>query len=166
MALGEPVLIIKNNHNGEEMLRYEGVIVEKGTSEIVLEARFERDDRDLGYAVFRRGDRFVERFYSDRWYNVFEIHDVDDDRLKGWYCNFTRPAIFSDGRVEADDLALDLWVYPDGRQLVLDRDEFETLPLVQSERAAVLAALAALDELAARLPDQPLTPPAARPPTR
>lgn len=149
MPSREPVLIIKNNHDGKEMLRYEGVILKRDESEVLLEARFERDDIDLGYTVFRRGDRFVERFYRDRWYNIFEIHDVDDDHIKGWYCNFTRPARFGDGRIEADDLALDLWVTPDGRKLVLDRDEFDALDIGEGERSAVLAGL---EELQERLP--------------
>ena len=148
MPSGEPVLVIKNNPQGKEMLRYEGVVLERSGSETRLEAIFQRDDINLEYTVFRRGDRFVEWFYSDRWYNVFEIHDVDDDHLKGWYCNFTRPAHFEDGRIAADDLALDLWVYPDGRALVLDRDEFEALALTEEERSAVLEAL---EELKARL---------------
>ena len=151
MAAREPVLIIKNNHLGKEMLRYEGVILDHQPTVIMLEAIFQRDDIDLGYTVFRRGDRFVEWFYADRWYNVFEIHDVDDDHLKGWYCNFTRPAHLAESKVEADDLALDLWVFPDGRQLVLDQDEFDALPLSAFERATVLASL---DELKARLPEE------------
>ena len=150
MPSRKPVLIIKNNHDGKEMLRYKGIILKRAGNEILLEAIFERDDIDLGYAVFRRGDRFVERFYSDRWYNIFEIHDVDDDRVKGWYCNFTRPAHFTDGQIEADDLALDLWAYPDGRKLVLDRDEFDALEISEDERAAVLDGLEELQELIGR----------------
>src|SRR5690349_13550539 len=108
MPSREPVLVIKNNHLGKEMLRYDGVILKRNDSGILLEAIFDRDDLDLGYTVFRRGDRFVEWFYSDRWYNIFEIHNAEDDQIKGWYCNFTRPAKFGDTRIEADDLALDL----------------------------------------------------------
>jgi hypothetical protein len=147
MSQREPVLVIKNNHAGEEVFRYDGVILRRGPTQIILEATFNRDTVDLGYIIFRRGDRFVERFYSDRWYNIFEIHDVDDDHLKGWYCNFTRPAIFDDGRIEADDLALDLWVYPDRRKLVLDREEFDGLPISGEERQSVLAALEELKRL-------------------
>ena len=99
---------------------------------------------DLGYTVFRRGDRFVEWFYTDRWYNVFEIHDCDDDHIKGWYCNFTRPAGLTDGRVEADDLALDLWVGQDHNKQVLDRDEFDQLPITDHERREVELALETL----------------------
>jgi hypothetical protein len=144
MKAPTPLSIIKNDHTGREVWRYEGVLLERHPNRVVLEARFNRDDMYLDYVVFRRGDRFVEQFYSDRWYNIFEIHDVSDDHVKGWYCNFARPARFADGVIESDDLALDLWVYPDGRHLTLDRDEFDALPITSEERRAVLAAL---DEL-------------------
>jgi len=144
MQASTPLTIIKNDFAGREVWRYEGVLLERHPDRIVLEARFNRDDIDLEYVVFRRGDRFIEQFYTNRWYNVFEIHDVSDDHIKGWYCNFTRPARFSDGVVAADDLALDLWVYPDGRLLTLDRAEFDALPITRADRRAVLAALAEL----------------------
>ncbi len=149
----DPITVIKADHAGREVWRYEGVVLERGEHHIRLEAPFNRDDMDLGYVVFRRGDRFVETFYSDRWYNIFEIHDVDSDAIKGWYCNCTRPARITKDRVVSEDLALDLWVGPDGRQQVLDRDEFDALDLNASERAHVLAAL---DEL--RLAMQKLHP--------
>jgi len=138
------ITVIKNDHAGREILRYEGVVLERHPDHVVVEARFNRDDMDLGYVVFRRGDRFVERFYADRWYNIFEIHDVDDDHIKGWYCNFTRPAIIADGVAQADDLALDLWVYPDGRTLTLDQDEFDALAISLEERQRVIDSLAKL----------------------
>ena len=31
--------------------------------------------------IVKRGDRFVETYYSARWYNIFEIHDRDDGAL-------------------------------------------------------------------------------------
>ncbi len=142
--MGSDITVIKNDHTGAEVWRYEGAILERTPEHVLLEARFNRDEVDLGYVTFRRGDRFVEHFYADRWYNVFEVHDGESDRLKGWYCNLTRPAAFHDGIVAADDLALDLFVYPDGRQLVLDEDEFADLPISGDERAAVRAALADL----------------------
>lgn len=142
--MGSEVTVIKTDHTGEEVWRYPAEVIARSPSHVTLEARFNRDDMELGYARFRRDDRFVETFYSDRWYSIFEVHDVDDDRLKGWYCNFSRPAHIDDGLVRADDLALDLFVYPDGRSLVLDRDEFDGLPVSDQTRAAVLAALSEL----------------------
>jgi hypothetical protein len=56
----------------------------------------------------------VETFYSDRWYNVFEIYDRDDGKFKGWYCNIGYPAVIEKDTVSYIDLALDLWVSAEG----------------------------------------------------
>jgi protein associated with RNAse G/E len=136
-----PITVIKTDHTGHEVWRYQGVVLERGPHHVILEARFNRDDLVLNYVTLRRGDRFVETFYDNRWYNVFEVHDKDDDRIKGSYYNFARPAHIVDGEVCSDDLALDLWVYSDGRKLILDQDEFDALPIDEGERAAVLEAL-------------------------
>lgn len=79
-------------------------------------------------------------FYADRRYNAFEVHAADG-RLKGWYCNITRPARIADTEVSAEDLALDLWVDPQRRVTVLDEEEFAALDLSPVERTAALAAL-------------------------
>jgi protein associated with RNAse G/E len=141
MSPPNPIAVIKRDHTGQEQWRYEGVVVERDASHVLIEARFDREKVDLGYVVFYRGDRFLEHYYSDRWYNVFEVHADDDDRLKGWYCNFTRPARIQADAIRYDDLALDLWVYPDRRTLILDRDDFDALPIDEAERRAVLAGL-------------------------
>ncbi len=144
------VIIVKNDHHGEEVWRYDGTIVERGPTWIKLEAIYTSPDRMTDYHTFRQGDRFVEWFYSDRWYSIFQMHDVDDDRLKGWYCNISRPAVFANGVIAADDLALDLFVAPDGTLTVLDEDEFEALPLDPATRRAARDALAELRERVTR----------------
>ncbi|NLE52242.1 MAG: DUF402 domain-containing protein [Chloroflexi bacterium] len=144
------ITIVKNNHRGDEVWRYHGMVLARGQTWVKLEAYFDRPDRVTPYHIFRQGDRFVEWFYSDRWYSIFEMHDVDDDHLTGWYCNISRPAVFVDGKVMADDLALDLFVAPDGALTVLDEDEFEALPIDDATRQAARAALAELREMAAR----------------
>jgi hypothetical protein len=142
----DPITVLKLNLAGEETWRYTGSVLERHPDRIVLEAIFNRDDIPFHAILLRRGDRFIETFYSNRWYNVFEIHDRDDNRLKGWYCNIGRPAIIEAETVSYIDLALDLLVYPDGRQLVLDEDEFEALAL--APEAAQYARIA-LEELQA-----------------
>ena len=144
------ITVIKNDHTGREVWRYEGTVLVRTSRRVRLEARFNRDDLVLDYITFRRGDRFIEEFYNDRWYNIFEVHDVTDDHLKGWYCNFTRPARLDEHTVSADDLALDLFIAPDGAMRVLDREEFEALPISDRERREVLKALAALQARAAQ----------------
>jgi protein associated with RNAse G/E len=140
----QEVTIYKHDHTGREVWQYSGKILARDENSVQLEAYFNRDDMDAGYVKFRRNDRFVEWFYSDKWYNIFEIHDVNDDRLKGWYCNMSRPAHIDTTTVRTDDLALDVWVSPIGQIQLLDEDEYANLPLEDSERTQVLAAL---DEL-------------------
>jgi hypothetical protein len=125
----DQVTVKKLNPAGQETWRYMGRVLEQHADCLVLEAEFNRDDLPFYDIILRRGDRFVETYYADRWYNVFAIHDRDDDRLKGWYCNISHPAEIGDGVVSYIDLALDLLVYPDGRQLVLDEEEFNALAL-------------------------------------
>ena len=134
----------KLNLNHELVVAYDGAVLERTPEAIVLEARFNRETMDLGYAVLEHHDRFVEHFYADRWYNIFEIHSVHDDHLKGWYCNIVKPAVFNAESIEQVDLALDLWINPDGSYRVLDREEFEALPI---DRATRLRAQLAVSEL-------------------
>jgi predicted RNA-binding protein associated with RNAse of E/G family len=141
------ITVIKNDHTGREIIRYEGRVLARDTVSVRLEAFFSRSDVQTPYHTFRHGDRFIEWFYSDRWYNIFEMHDVDDDRLVGWYCNVTRPAVITEETIRADDLALDVFVAPDGAITVLDEDEFAALPLDDSTRQQALAALDAIKRL-------------------
>ena len=145
----EAIIVRKLNLDEEEKIRYPGRVLERTASAVVLEAFFSRERMELGFVTLKPGDRFVEYFYADRWYNVFVIYDVDNGRLKGWYCNITRPAVIADGQVSAVDLALDLWIASDGSARALDEDEFAALPLAPEEKAAARAALDELRALAA-----------------
>ncbi len=98
----------------------------------------------------KQNDRFVEHFFADRWYNIFEIHSVQDDQLKGWYCNIVQPAAFSANEIAQVDLALDVWIDPDGAHQVLDQAEFDALPLDADTRQQANAALNTLLDLLAQ----------------
>lgn len=139
--------IIKLNTQNEEVWRYQGRIIDQNPSSLLVEAFFNIDDKPFHDITIRRNDRSIERYFSDRWYNIFEIHDRDDDRLKAWYCNITKPAEFSPGRVTYVDLALDLLVYPDGDYITLDHDEFEALNLDPITSKKALKALKSLIEI-------------------
>ncbi|MBN1304263.1 MAG: DUF402 domain-containing protein [Anaerolineales bacterium] len=138
------ISVVKCDAYGNEILQYEGVLLELHKNRVVLEAYFSREDRQLPYVTIKKKDRFVETFFTDRWYNIFEIFDRDDGKFKGWYCNIGYPAVFENGRLSYQDLALDLWVGPDGTQLVLDEEEFSGLNLEEQVRSAALAGLEAL----------------------
>lgn len=142
-----PVMkILKKNLKEEVLWQYEGVEVSRGENLVTVEAFFNRDDLPFQGIVLKRNDRFVETFFSNKWYNIFEIYDCDDGGLKGWYCNLAKPAVIDAKSVAYVDLALDLWVTPDGVQKVLDEDEFEALELNDEMRANVLAGLRELEE--------------------
>lgn len=145
--MNETVRVYKLNADGTVKLHYDGVVLARTATEVVLRAPWTRGAYDLGYVTFEPGDVFEEHFYADRWYNVFAIHAAGGT-LKGWYCNVTRPAVFGPGEVRAEDLALDVWVWPDRRILVLDEDEFAQLGLGAGEAAAAREALAEIQRLA------------------
>ena len=139
--------IQKKNLAGQVMFQYEGVVLRQEAAAIVLEAFFGREEMVLAGVVLKKGDRFVETFYTDRWYNVFEVYDRDSKMLKGWYCNIGLPAIIEEDVVSYVDLALDLWVAPDGKQTVLDEDELHTLKLANDVHRHAQEALRELQEL-------------------
>ena len=124
---GQPITVIKLNPAGQETWRYTGHVLQRQDGQVTLEALFNREDIPFHGILLGKGDRFVETYYADHWYNIFEIHDRADDRLKGWYCNVTKPAELSPDEVCYVDLALDLLVYPDGSYLILDEDEFSAV---------------------------------------
>jgi len=144
------ITVHKRDHTGREIWHYEGQALASGDTWILLEARFNvPGERDAGYTVFRFNDRYIERFFSDRWYTIWEVHDVANDQLKGWYCNIGRPAIIELNDVYYDDLALDVWVDPLGHCRILDEDEFATLPIDAITHAYAVAAVDAVRTLVA-----------------
>jgi predicted RNA-binding protein associated with RNAse of E/G family len=148
MPVMTQITVIKRNAQGEETWRYSGFLLQQEGSALHLEAQFNGKDAPFMGTIIRKGDRFVEVYYTDRWYNIFEIHDRDDGALKGWYCNVGRPAVMeAENVISYEDLALDLWVAPDGTQTVLDEDEFAALPLDAETRQQARAALEELKNL-------------------
>lgn len=139
------VQVRKLDTQGRVTVTYEAEVAERLPDGVRLEARWTRPTLPLGYTTFETGDRFVEWFYGDRWYNIFEICAADG-ALKGWYCNVAEPAVITDDTISCRDLLLDLWVTPDGATRVLDEDEFAAdttldAPTRQHARAALDALL-------------------------
>jgi uncharacterized protein len=135
------VRIQKLNPDGEVKYEYGGTLLEKDEHQIVVEAFFDRDDMPFQDVVFKKGDHFLEFYYFDRWYNIFEIYDRDNNELKGWYCNVGKPVVMDGDIVSYVDLALDLWVSAIGDQVVLDEDEFKDLELNDDMRIGALNGL-------------------------
>lgn len=142
--------VIKRDARGNVVLSYQGTLIERGETHVCIEARFALDDMDLGYIRLRRGDSFREWFFSDRYFNIFRVQDVDSRQLKGWYCNITRPAIIEEAQVSAEDLELDVFVHPNGCTLVLDAEEFAALRLSDLEQSRAWEAVQTIREMARR----------------
>ncbi len=136
----------KCDHRGERRVSYEGDVISRDGRRITLRATWTLPTRTLPYVTLEQGDIFIETFYTDRWYNLFEIRHRHGD-LKGWYADVTRPARITDDDIEWDDLALDIWMNPDGAMLILDEDEFELLlaELPPNEAASARGAIALME---------------------
>ncbi|MDW8396101.1 MAG: nicotinamide-nucleotide amidohydrolase family protein [Anaerolineae bacterium] len=141
--------IHKCTARGERVLSYEGEVLERDETRLVVRAPWTLGEHRLPYVVLQPGDVFIETFYRDHWHNIFEVRAADG-ALKGWYANLTYPARMTKDEVEWLDLALDAWMSAEGRLAMLDGDEFAaaqgTLPtdLAAAARAAVEPMLADL----------------------
>lgn len=147
-ADNQTLIVVKLNVQREETWRYEGRILKKDEKGVLVQAFFNREDLPFHGITLKQNDRFIERYFSHRWYNIFEIHDREDDRLKGWYCNVTRPAEFSPGKIAYVDLALDLLMLPNGKYLILDEAEFASLTLDPAARRKARQGLGTLIKMA------------------
>jgi uncharacterized protein len=141
------VTVIKQDSSGKETWRYNGELIQRRADRLVIEAYFDREDMFFHGLWLRKGDRFIETYFTERWYNIFEIYTDGKDAPKGWYCNVATPMKIIDDTIAYRDLALDLLVFPDGRQLVLDEDEFEALDLSSELASKAKLALLELQEL-------------------
>ena len=123
---GQALRVVKRRYDGSTIFAWTGRVLEHTAEHILLAGLFNASYRDLGYVVLERGDLFLEWYYYGRWYNVFQIYGREG-QLKGWYCNIGMPPELTADELGYVDLALDVFVHPDGRHLVLDEDEFAEL---------------------------------------
>ena len=105
----------------------------------------------LGYTVFEPGDPFLETYYRHKWFSIWEVRSWRTGRTKGWYCNVCRPIELDHGELRFVDMELDLFVYPDGRYLILDEDDLEQADVTEADRESARHGLAeALDLVLSR----------------
>ncbi len=140
---GKPLLTVRKlAADGREVYRYPGRLLWVANGAMMLVARFRMGDITVGGLFMGVGDCFVETYYADRWYNILAVHARDDGRLRGWYVNIGAPQTLTAEVVAYRDFALDLVVFPNGAQNLLDADEFAALALSPQERERALFALA------------------------
>ena len=136
LAPGSPVHVRKLKPGGALDYAWDGLVLRCDADGIVLRAEFNVDLVKRDFATFRRGDIFVEFYYWDRCFNVFQIR-TPDGTLKGWYANVGLPAELTSnpGELQYVDLALDVWVRPNVEFVVLDEDEFDVLLVEHAQLA-------------------------------
>jgi len=144
--MSKRLTVIKCDAQGEEVFRWEGLKLSRTATEVLLEARFNIQEHRLGAITLREGDRMLETYSSERWFNTFEVYDGANGALKCWYCNLSYPAELGERQIIFRDLALDLIVHPDGRQEELDAEEFAALGLTPEDKKKALAEWQALKD--------------------
>ncbi len=136
-----------------QIIRYPATVLARDPRQITVRAPWQLERIDLGLFQIEPGDVLIETFYTDRWYNIFQVQSAAGV-TRGWYCNLARPARISDTVIETEDLEIDLIVSADRQQVeVTDLDEYEARGLAATEPetdAALRAAIASLRELIAR----------------
>jgi len=147
LAAGDLVVVRKLEYGTRRVvLSWPGTLLTLTDSWLVIRASFTRLSVDpvvVDGVPFVTGDVFTEFYPFGRWHNIFHITD-GAGRPKGWYCNVTRPPEIDEEGVSYVDMALDLFVHPDGRYTVLDEDEFA----IENERSyTVEDAIRARDSL-------------------
>jgi protein associated with RNAse G/E len=142
--IGSMVTVVKLNPHSEIKIQDQGEIIEHAPHRVVIQAYWRHPAKDLGYTRFEPGDCFTEYYYTDRWFNIFDIRAGDGVR-KGWYCNIAEPAVISHDHIKQIDLLLDVWVNPSGEPHILDEDEFDAdTTLSDTQRLGAQAGLHAL----------------------
>ena len=143
------MLIRKYDHLNTLKVHYEGRLVRRDEHSITANAEWTSPMARLGYVTLDAGDIFVETFYDNRWYNIFKI-TAPNGTVKGWYANVTRPTRILPNDIEWDDLALDVWMWPNGETQVMDEHEFEDIKPDLSAMEQQLA-LTAVDDVTQEL---------------
>ncbi len=60
--------------------------------------------------------------FAGKWFEIVKVIDKNNV-IKGYYCNINEPFKRIGSGYEIFDLFIDLWVFPDGKYVVLDEDE-------------------------------------------
>lgn len=130
----KPLTIIKHHAGTDKIYTWSAQLLSATSNSRRVNAWFSGNPGNAGKVLIEPGDRFVEHYFTDRWYNCWRIYEGQSDILKCHYLNLSRPAVFTEESIEWEDLALDLVVYPDGEQVLLDQEEFEQLNLDEKTR--------------------------------
>jgi len=144
---GQYILVRKLTPSHQETWNYWARVIKNFKDGVLLEAFFDREDRSFYGIKLEKEDRFLERYFTNHWYNIYEIYHKSNGELKGWYCNIAEPALITHSGVSFIDLALDVLIFPDGKLQILDEDEFEKMDLRTDQKTKSREAIEELKEI-------------------
>jgi len=143
----------KYDWQGQFRYAWAGEIVQRTPDHIVIDAVWNGPGSPtVGAIAFEPGDRFIEHYYPGKSYAIWQIEEPTG-AIKGWYCNISTPVEETAEGLAFNDLLLDVLVYPDGRFVILDRDEFAAACKEGLAGEQVMLAEMALGELLALIQD-------------
>jgi len=135
--------------------RYRQVLLHEGDEAVVSLAPMTSPEPVVaeGFPLVRRGDLAVWFIFPHAWHDTGLVYDAAR-RFKGYYCDVITPARRIPEGYEITDLFLDLWVFPDRRYLILDREEFTqavnqgwlSKPLAERAEAELHSLIRAVEE--------------------
>ncbi|MGI5839420.1 MAG: DUF402 domain-containing protein [bacterium] len=131
--------------DGSHKYKWPGEIVARDDAEIVVAGSFRREYR-TPYCHFRAGDKTIEHYPLDAWFNICRIYRSGTELL-GIYCNLSTPPVLRGNILTYIDLELDLFVYPDGKWITLDEEEYKRLAATNLPTDAADAAQESWTEL-------------------
>jgi len=124
MTTEDEVLVISRSFDQSVRRSWKARLTEFSPPLVELIGEFDRDVEHPDLGMIRQGTVSHEYYWLDRWYNVFRFHEPDC-AFRNYYCNINMPPKFEDGVLDYVDLEIDIVVWPDGRQDILDRADFE-----------------------------------------
>jgi hypothetical protein len=141
------ITIIKRDEKRNPVFQYQGEICHSTEKGFLIQAIFGLPQVVEEDVTFLKGDLFQEYYLFHKWFNIYQVQVGRSAQIKAWYCNICRPMLYLENRIEFDDLALDLLVLPDGRQRILDREEFRAICISGHERRLALEGLSELQHI-------------------
>ncbi len=144
--------VTKNNLEKNKYITWDIEVIERTEDYLLGEGLFvapdDYDELNLDPEIYAMtGDRMIEKYFNEQWFNIFEIYRGNSEDLKYWYINISRPAKIEADSVYWEDLVVDLQVFPDGRMVILDMEDFEKMKWEAQEKEKILQTLAFLIKL-------------------
>lgn len=140
---------------------YKHQLVKENEELIVTRAPFKPSESLLNEVPELKDLQYQAIWYvfQGEWHDLGKIYRPSG-KLEGYYCDIIRPMEQTSKGLKIDDLFLDLWIFPNGRYRVLDRDEFEeAVKIGWLDQETAQKALAELENLIGKVDQGDFPPP-------